>query len=71
MFLTLSRVDKESMIISNDTYATVALMYHMPVFLQHNLKELWVRTEVGDITRYLLPYLNFCAVLPTINGLTG
>ena len=47
--------------------ATVALLYHMPVFLQHNLKELWLHTGVGDITRYVPPHTRlgsyFCAVL--------
>ena len=65
-------------VISNDTDVIVALLYHMPVFLQHNLKELWVRAGVGDTTRYVPLHTlfdrlgsNFCAVLPAIHSLTG
>ncbi|XP_041369833.1 protein SMG7-like [Gigantopelta aegis] len=36
-------------LISNDVI--VALLYHIPVLLQHDLDELWVRTGVGDSTR--------------------
>ena len=29
-------------VISNDTDVIVALLYHMPVFLQYNLEHLWM-----------------------------
>ena len=40
-------------VITSDTDVIVALLYHMPVFLQKGLKELWVRAVVGDTTRYM------------------
>lgn len=66
------------MVISNDTDVTVALLYHMPVFIQHGIEELWVRAGVGDTTRYLpLRKLfqrlgdSLCNVLPAVHSLTG
>ena len=68
---------KVCVIISNDTDVIVTLLYNIPIFLQHNLEELWVRARVGDTTRYVhLPILfqrlghRLCAVLPTLHSLT-
>lgn len=50
----------------------------MPVFLQHDLEELWVKAGVGDSTRYVPLHILFerlgcqlCAVLPAVHSLTG
>ena len=50
----------------------------MPVFLQHNLQELWVRAGIGDTTRHVPIHTLYkrlgcspCAVLPAIHSLTG
>ena len=64
-------------VVSNDTDVVVALLYHMQVFLQHNLEELWVRAGLGDTTRYVPLHTLFqnlgqqlCAVLPALYSLT-
>ena len=69
---------KVCVVICNDTDVIVALLYHMPVFLQHDLAELWVRAGVGDTTRYVPIHTLFqrlgsrlCAVLPALHSLTG
>lgn len=69
---------KICVVISNDTDVVVALLHHMPVFLQHDLEELWVRAGVGDSTRYVPLHILFerlgcqlCAVLPAVHSLTG
>ena len=65
-------------VISSDTDVMVALLYHMPVFLQHDLKELWVCAGVGDTTRYVPLHTlhdhlgrRLCAILPAVHSLTG
>ena len=65
-------------VISNDTDVLVALLYHMPVFLDHQLQELWLRAGVGDSTRYVPLHTLFdilgrqlCEVLPAVHSLTG
>ena len=65
-------------VISNDTDVLVALIYHMPVFLDHQLQELWLRAGVGDSTRYVPLHTLFdilgrqlCEVLPAVHSLTG
>ena len=65
-------------VISNDTDVFVALLYHMPVFLDHQLQELWLRAGVGDSTRYVPLHTLFdilgrqlCEVLPAVHSLTG
>ena len=55
-------------VISNDTDVLVTLLYHMPVFLDHQLQELWLPAGVGDSTRYvplrtLLDILNWTSAL--------
>ena len=50
---SLKAGNKVCIVISNDTDVTVALLYHMPVFIQNGIEELWVRAGVGDTTRYL------------------
>jgi len=69
---------KVCVVISNDTDVIVALLYHIPVFQQHNLEQLWVRAGVGDTTRYVPLHTLFqrvghqlCAVLPAVHSLTG
>ena len=69
---------KVCVVISNDTDVTVALLYHMPVFLHHGIEEIWVRAGVGDTTRYLPLRTLFrrlggslCDVLPAVHSLTG
>ena len=39
-------------VIFNDTDVLVALLYHMPVFLDHQLQELWIRAGVGALGTY-------------------
>lgn len=65
-------------VVSNNPDVVVALLYHMQVFLQHNLEELWVRAGLGDTTRYVPLHTLFqnlgqqlCAVLPALYSLTG
>ena len=65
-------------VISNDTNVLVALLYHMHVFLDHQLQELWLRAGVGDSTRYVPLHTLFdilgcqlCEVLPAVHSLTG
>ena len=65
-------------VITSDTDVIVALLYHMPVFLQKGLKELWVRAGVGDTTRYMPLHILYerlgselCKVLPALHSLTG
>ena len=65
-------------VVSNDTDVLVALLYHMPYFLQLNLKGLWVRAGVGDTTRHVPLHTlyerlgkDMCAVLPAVHSLTG
>ena len=69
---------KVCVVISNDTEVIVALLHHMPVFLQYNLEELWVRAGIGDSTRYVPLHTLFerighhlCKVLPAVHSLTG
>ena len=69
---------KVCIVISSDTDVTVALLYHMPVFIQHGIEELWVRAGVGNTIRYLplhtlFQYLGglLCDVLPAVHSLTG
>ncbi len=65
-------------VISNDTDVIVAVLYHIPAFLQHGLVELWVRAGVGDTTRFVPLHTLFqhlggrlCAVLPACTALQG
>ena len=65
-------------VISNDTDVLVALLYDMPVFLDYQLPELWLRAGVGDSTRYVPLHTLFdilgrqlCEVLPAVHSLTG
>ena len=75
---SLKAGNKVCVVISSDTDVTVALLYHMPVFIQNGIEELWVRAGVGDTTRYLPLHTLFqrlggslCDVLPAENSLTG
>ena len=68
---------KICVVISNDTDVIVALLHHIPVFVQHDLDELWVRAGVGDSTRYVPLHIlsqrlgnRLCAVLPALHSLT-
>jgi hypothetical protein len=65
-------------VVSNDTDVIVILLYHIPLFQEHNLEELWVRAGKGDTTRYvplhtLYQHLGhqLCSVLPAVHSLTG
>ena len=40
-------------VISSDTDVIVTLLYHMPVYVQHGIQELWVKAGVGDTTRFI------------------
>ena len=69
---------KVCVVISNDTDVVVALLYHIPTFLQHGLEQLWVRAGVGDTSRYVPLHILFqrlgrqlCTVLPALHSLTG
>ena len=64
--------------MSNDTDVVVGLLYHMPLFLQHNQEELWVKAGIGYTTHFVpLHFIFKCiredlsAVLPTVHSLTG
>ena len=50
---TLKTGHKRYVIVSNDTDVVVGLLYHMPLFLQHNLEELWVKAGIGDTTHFV------------------
>ena len=41
----------------NDTDVSISILHQIPIFLQHNLHDLWVRAEVLDTytTRHVLP----------------
>jgi hypothetical protein len=78
VFDSLAAGHRICVVISNDTDVIVALLYHMPVFLLHNLEQLWVRAGVGDTSRYVPLHTlfqrlghQFCAVLPALHSLTG
>ena len=65
-------------VISNDTDVIVSLLHHMPVHLQYNPEELWVRAGVGDSTRYVPLHTLFecigchlCEVPPAVHSLMG
>lgn len=69
---------KRCVVISNDTDVIVSLLYHIPLFKDHNLEELWVRAGVGDTTRFVPLHTlhqllgpGLCAVLPALHSLTG
>ena len=69
---------KVCVVLCNDTDVIVALLYQIPVFLQHGLSELWVRAGVGDTTRYIPLHTLFqclghqlCGILPAVHSLTG
>lgn len=75
---SLKEGHKVCVVISIDIDVTVALLYHMPVLIQHGIEKLWVRAGVGDTTRYLLLHTLFqhlggslCDVLPAVHSLTG
>mgnify|MGYP000654048806 CR=1 FL=1 len=44
---------KVCVVISNNTYVIVTLLYHIPVFLQHGPDTLCVQAGVGDSTQYV------------------
>ena len=64
-------------VFSNDTDVLVTLLYHMDIFLQKGLVELWVKGGVGDTTRYIPAHIMYeklgelCFVLPAVHSLTG
>jgi hypothetical protein len=69
---------KTCVVISNDTDVIVALLFHLPTFLQNGLQELWIRAGRGNTTRYVpLHILHarlgplMCTVLPAVHNLTG
>ena len=65
-------------VISSDTAVIVTLLYHMLVYVEHGLQELWVKAGVGDTARYIPLHTLFqhqgaslCNVLPAVHSWTG
>ena len=68
---------KTCVVISNDTDVIVALLFHVPTFLQKGLRELWVRAGRGSTTRFVPLHIlharldsALCTVLPAVHSLT-
>ena len=66
------------LVLSNDTDIDVTLLYYIPVFLQHGMKELWMQAGAGLASRYIPLHIlyskmgsDLCAVLPALYTLTG
>ena len=69
---------KTCVVISNDTDVIIALLYHVPNFLQKGMRELWVRAGRGTTTRFVPLHIlharlgsDLCTVLPALHSLTG
>ena len=66
------------LVLSNDTDIDVILLYLIPVFLLHGMKELWIQAGVGHSARYVPLHIlhtrmgmELCEVLPALYTLTG
>ena len=62
-----------NVVLSNDTDVVILLLYYMPAFIEHGLKELWLRGGIGDKTRFIPIHTLFekvgkdlCSVLPAL-----
>ena len=69
---------KTCVVISNDTDVIIALLYHVPNFLQKGMRELWVRAGRGTTTRFVPLHIlharlgsDLYTVLPALHSLTG
>ena len=69
---------KRIIVLSSDTDVTVILLFYWQRLKVHGLTELWVKTGVGDSTRFLALHelaaslsRDICEVLPAVHSLTG
>ncbi len=69
---------KRIIVLSSDTDVTVILLFYWQQFKAHVLTELWIKTGVGDLTRFVALHAlaaslsrDVCEVLPAIHSLTG
>lgn len=66
------------LVVSNDTDIDVMLLYFMPQFQEHGMKELWMQAGPSHAIRYIPLHLlharmgnELCKVLPALYTLTG
>lgn len=69
---------KRVIVLSSDTDVTVILLFYWQRLKAHGLTELWVKTGVGDSTRFVALHelaaslsRDVCEVLPAVHSLTG
>ena len=69
---------KVILVLTNDTDVAVILLFHIPTFIQHGMKELWTCAGKGQTARHLPLHTlyermgsDLVSVLPALHSLTG